>query len=252
MVLYFSGTGNSRYTAQIVGAVTDDKTISINALLKSGREEVLQSDKPFVFVCPTYAWRIPRIVDAFIRRTRFTGSNEAYFILTCGGEPGNAAQYAQKTCSDKGFAFLGLGSVVMPENYIAIFDVPEKTQADALLQKAIPRIRDIAGYIKAGQPLPHEKVTFIDRHKSGIVNVAFYSFFVKAKGFHSTDACISCGKCVELCPLNNIKLSEGRPQWGQNCTHCMACICGCPSEAIEYKNHTKGKTRYFNTDAPPV
>lgn len=109
MVLYFSGTGNSRYTAQIIASDTDDKTISINALLKSGREEVLQSDKPFVFVCPTYAWRVPRIVDTFIRRTRFTGSNKAYFILTCGGEPGNAAQYAQKTCGDKGLHFWGSG-----------------------------------------------------------------------------------------------------------------------------------------------
>jgi len=25
----------------------------------------------------------------------------------------------------------------------------------------------------------------------------------------------------------------------------MACICGCPKEAIEYKEKTQGKTRYF-------
>jgi LysM repeat protein len=42
------------------------------------------------------------------------------------------------------------------------------------------------------------------------------------------------------------KLAEGKPQWGRNCTHCMACICACPSEAIEYKNKSKGKPRYYN------
>ena len=53
----------------------------------------------------------------------------------------------------------------------------------------------------------------------------------------ATDACIGCGKCVELCPLNNIRLENGKPVWGKHCTHCMACICYCPKEAIEYGNH---------------
>ena len=31
---------------------------------------------------------------------------------------------------------------------------------------------------------------------------------------------------------------------GKNCTHCMACICYCPKEAIEYGKKSKGKPRY--------
>ena len=49
---------------------------------------------------------------------------------------------------------------------------------------------------------------------------------------------------MELCPLNNIHLESGRPVWGKNCTHCMACICYCPKEAIEYGKKSKGKPRY--------
>ncbi|MFQ8599465.1 MAG: 4Fe-4S binding protein [Oscillospiraceae bacterium] len=30
-----------------------------------------------------------------------------------------------------------------------------------------------------------------------------------------------------------------------NCTHCMACIGGCPTEAIDYKSISKGKRRYY-------
>ena len=56
--------------------------------------------------------------------------------------------------------------------------------------------------------------------------------------------CIGCGKCVELCPLNNIHLENGKPLWGKNCTHCMACICYCPKEAIEYGKKSRGKPRY--------
>lgn len=44
--------------------------------------------------------------------------------------------------------------------------------------------------------------------------------------------------------LNNIRLENGKPVWGKNCTHCMACICYCPKEAIEYGEKSKGKPRY--------
>ena len=43
---------------------------------------------------------------------------------------------------------------------------------------------------------------------------------------------------------NNITLQTGKPVWGQNCTHCMACICYCPAEAIEYGKKSLGKPRY--------
>ncbi|MDB8792618.1 EFR1 family ferrodoxin [Romboutsia sp. 1001216sp1] len=81
--------------------------------------------------------------------------------------------------------------------------------------------------------------------KSGITNIAFYKIFVHAKGFHYTDKFICCGKCVELCSLNNINLNNQKPVWKNNCTHCMACICGCSTEAIEYKNSTQNKERYY-------
>ncbi|WP_334304421.1 hypothetical protein [Paraclostridium sordellii] len=53
------------------------------------------------------------------------------------------------------------------------------------------------------------------------------------------------GKCEALYPLNNINLKNQKPVWGNNCTHCMACICSCPTEAIEYKNNTQNKERYY-------
>ena len=58
------------------------------------------------------------------------------------------------------------------------------------------------------------------------------------------DKCVGCGKCAKMCPLNNIELKNSKPVWGKNCTHCMACICLCPTEAIEYGKKSVGKPRY--------
>ncbi len=250
MVLFFSGTGNSRYTAKRIASVTGDETVSINAHIKSGARGIFQSERPYVVVCPAYCWRVPRVVEDFIRNAIFQGSDQAYFVLTCGGEAGNAAPYAEKLCREKGFVFMGLTGIVMPENYVAMFAVPDKNQAEAIIQKATPHILEAAEHIKASRPLPRHKPTLADRVKSGVANDVFYPVFVKAKGYYSSDACTGCGKCAELCPLNNIALSGGRPRWGANCTHCMACISVCPVKAIEYKNKSKGKPRHFLTEAP--
>ena len=35
MILYFSGTGNSRYIAEVINSVIEDKLVSINECLKN-------------------------------------------------------------------------------------------------------------------------------------------------------------------------------------------------------------------------
>ena len=79
---------------------------------------------------------------------------------------------------------------------------------------------------------------------SGSVNPIFYRVVVKAKAFRVGDACTGCGQCVRRCPVNNIRLIDKKPVWGEKCTHCMACICYCPAKAIEYGKKSVGKPRY--------
>ena len=243
MILYFSGTGNSRYAAELIASVTVDELVSLNKIIKDGKEPVFNSDKPFVVVCPTYAWRIPKTVEALIRKSEFKGSKDMYFYLTCGGGDGNSYGYAKKLCDAKGLNFKGLKSVVMPENYIAMFNAPDKAAADKIIENARPKILRAAQTIKSGGVLK-EPVGIMGKALSTAVNPIFYPLFVSAKGFYADDKCVSCGKCAEVCPLNNIVIADGKPVWSDNCTHCMACICLCPAEAIEYKNKSKGKPRY--------
>lgn len=247
MILYFSGTGNSRYVAQVIKKVTQDTIISVNELLKKGIKGPLSSEKPYVFVCPTYAWRIPRILEEFIKQTTFGGNKKVYFVLTCGSETHNAQKYVKELCNKKGFELMGFYSVIMPENYIAMFDVPDKKEADLIIEKALPHILTLSEKIRLNESLPAENIPYKSKLMSGISNGPFYKFFVNAKGFYATEACINCGKCEKLCSLNNITMYNQRPQWDDHCTHCMACICGCPKEAIEYNNKSKGKPRYYNT-----
>lgn len=245
MILYFSGTGNSEYVARRIGREIDDETVSLFPKIRDRDFSEIRSESPWVVVAPTYAWRMPRIVHEWLKNTNLAGSRDIYFVLTCGGSAGNAGGYLQKLCAAKKLNNLGCMDIQMPENYTAMFSTPAREQALEIIRQSESAIERAASFIKRGEAFPQPEITLGDRLSSGVVNDVFYPMFVHADKFYATSACVSCGKCVRVCPLKNVRLEDGKPAWGKSCTHCMACINRCPSEAIEYGARSKGKARYI-------
>ena len=244
MILYFSGTGNSRYAAEKIAEVTGDILVSLNDKIKKKDTRPIRSRERLVFVVPTYAWRLPRVVEQWILATEFVGANQAWFVMTCGDEIGNAGKYNQRLCERRGFSYMGTAQIVMPENYLAMFDVPGPEEAKEIIRRADPAIQQAARLISEKKPFQPLRTSVTGQIKSSLVNAAFYPLFVKAGAFAADEKCIGCGKCVQVCPLNNISLADEAPVWGKTCTHCMACIACCPTEAIEYGKKSRGKPRY--------
>ena len=88
MVVYFTGTGNSRYCARLLARQLEDGLMDSFHFIRDGIAAELVSEKPWVFVSPTYAWRLHRVFEAFLRSGFFSGSREAYFVMTCGSGVG--------------------------------------------------------------------------------------------------------------------------------------------------------------------
>lgn len=61
MILYFSGTGNSKYVAQRMAEALDQSLLSMNDRIRSHDTSPVEADERLVIVTPTYAWRIPRL-----------------------------------------------------------------------------------------------------------------------------------------------------------------------------------------------
>ena len=244
MIVWFSGTGNSRWCARRLAERLGDGMTDATPFLRDGAAADLQSEKPWVFVCPTYAWQPPRVFMEFLDASVFSGSRDAYFVMTCGGELGTVEPTLEAFCRRKQLRFRGVLQVIMPDNYLVMFRAPEPDAAKRIVEKAGPVLEQGAEAVAALRDFPPRKTGALDRFKSGPVNRGFYRFFIKSKGFRTTDACVGCGKCAKLCPLQNITMEGGRPVWGTRCTQCMACLCLCPQEAVEYGKATVGKRRY--------
>ena len=93
MILYFSGTGNSRHAAQRMADALGDTLLSLNDRIRSGDTSPVETGERLVIVTPTYAWRIPRLVRDWLLRTELTGAKQAWFVMTCGSEIGRANHY---------------------------------------------------------------------------------------------------------------------------------------------------------------
>lgn len=244
MIFYFSGTGNSKRAAKIIAEKTGEEMFSLTNRVRQNDFSAVECGERAIFVTPTYAWRMPLAVEEQIEKTAFSGAKRAWFVMTCGGEIGDAARYNKALCEKSGLEYMGTYQIVMPENYIAMFGVPSKEESEKIIAAADEEVKKAGEIIASDAPFSQKPSNAYGKAMSRVVNPIFYKFFVKDKSFYATDKCISCGKCAELCPLGNIKLVDGKPKWQGNCTHCMACISYCPTEAIEYGKKSVGKRRY--------
>ena len=173
MIIYFSGTGNSRYAAALLADRLGDQLLDAGACMIEGKKVEITSEKPWVFCAPTYAGQLPRVFESFIRNGIYSGSREAYFVMTCGNEIGNPEKEIQQLCRVKGFVFRGVLEVVMPENYVAMFAVPEAEEAAAIVEKARPVLEAGAEQILKGEPFPERSSGTLARLKSTAANSVF-------------------------------------------------------------------------------
>ena len=242
MIFYFSGTGNSLDAAmQLQG---EEKRIDIAECMRKGDYHFsIEEGENVGFVFPVYFGGLPSIVQVFLSRISFdTAPKYLYAVLTCGGSMFGAGNMAAKALAKRGLELHAAFSVVMPDNYIFLFE-PESEEAQStklqLAQKKLSAIR------KCVEQRKHNDVssTLLNR----TVSAAMYPLYVrgrKTEKFYTDDQCIGCATCVKRCPANAMIMEGGRPKWiKEKCIHCMSCIrCG----AVQYGTKTVDKKRYKN------
>ena len=235
MILYFTGTGNSFFTAKILGADLNDTLISINDIFKNNKKFEFYSEKPFILVTPIYAWRIPKNIELFLKKGCFKGNNEFYIIATMGSYSGAAEKYVREIIERKGMKFMGFQGICMPDNYLVSYRMLSDKEAVKEIRKSIPKIHEIGKIISANKSLNIYKPKLKDYFLSGIVNIGFNCFEKNSKSFSVSEKCVKCKKCVDVCPVNNISLVNEHISFSNKCMFCLSCIHHCPVHAIDYK-----------------
>ena len=101
MVLYFSGTGNSKYIAKRIAEAIQENAVDLNMKIKENDTSPLQTGRDVIIVTPTYAWRIPKIVSEWIDKTSIYGNitdshaGELYCHVRCTGSRRSTENYSE-------------------------------------------------------------------------------------------------------------------------------------------------------------
>lgn len=136
VVIYFTGTGNSRYLAKLAAQKMDDSLVSANALIKENKTGDFYSDSPYVFVCPTYSWQIPQILKNSLTAAVFPAILDAILLWIARMILAMLQKPLRQLCKRKGFQYRGVREIVMPENYIAVFSAPSEAEEKKIISAA--------------------------------------------------------------------------------------------------------------------
>lgn len=240
MIFYFTGNGNSRWVAEQVAKATDDVAVNIADFIKGYRslQDISLEDKVGI-VFPVHSWYAPRVVVDFALQLQVPEGTYRYAICTCGDDVGKGMKRFSRH-----FAVQAAWSVQMPNTYIPMFNIDSQETAKQKIERAYRLIPQIATAINLRQQVWQVHEGALPWLKTYFINALFVKFSIRSKPFHVEDGCISCGICVNSCPVGNIKLQQGIPVWSDQCVHCMGCIHSCPQSVIQYGKSTKKRGRY--------
>ena len=246
MVIYFSATGNTEFIAKELAKRLDDECVNILDRVKNEDYTPFHSEKPYIICAPVYVCEMPRFMSKYLKKQTYTGSKDVYFVFTSGGYCGISGILAKSLFKKKGMTYHGHAEVTMPRNYVAndAYPMLEKEEIERRITAAYQQLDSITSTIKAGGKLKARHVFLFETLITVPFNPVWCKYKLTAKDFYVKDSCVGCGKCTKLCPLNNVKMEDKKPVWGNKCTHCMACIGNCPVEAIEYGTITQDKAPY--------
>ncbi|MEA2081930.1 MAG: EFR1 family ferrodoxin [Elusimicrobiota bacterium] len=280
IIYYFSGTGNSLKVACDLALLLGDTEFmtdetEVFSMVRAVNGEIdLSAERqclsvnncsgiftPFFaerigLVFPVYMFGLPLIVSDFVKKLgsaseswRAEPDKYIFAVATHGGGPGGALKMLQGDMKKQGIALDAAFTVEMPGNYTPLYGAPDEEKQKRLFKKEQEKVRDISDRVLSGEREKFEFSNFFVNALSFPVH-GFMAGKIPGmdKKFYADENCDGCGLCAKLCPVDNIKMIDGKPSWNHRCQQCMACLQWCPGEAIQYGKKTAGRKRYHHPD----
>lgn len=259
VIYVYSGTGNTLLVAQLFkkyfeGYETTIHQVRMNRLENPPKDDseteitLMKKGSKFAFFnvpdpnefdlvgfgYPVHGFNTPSAMYDFIKLLPSVEKGKKAFILKSSGEGLTFNNYSsQKWISKlekKGYDILCERHFVMPYNMI-FRHTPEMVKNEYIYADALARMS-----CKQLQTEDFkEKVKYCPLKYWFVPIVRILWVYARVQGptmFADKKKCIKCGKCANLCPLENIKLKDGMPKFGTNCVLCVACSFNCPTKAI--------------------
>ena len=141
MILYFSGTGNSKYVAKRIADALGDALVNLNDRIKASDTSSVETGERVIIVTPTYAWRIPRVVRDCLGLCT-TSLSEDKLLELCGEVAQNGYRIEQHALID----YMDYWGGIIPSSANYFYCVYDLNRASDVLYRLIYEDLYTSGY----------------------------------------------------------------------------------------------------------
>lgn len=221
----FSPTGT---TEQVIRTIAPCFPVPVNEIdlcdyQSRERKYLFQTDDLLIVGIPVYGGRIP--FPARERLQKFTGNNTPAILAAVYGnrEYEDALLELKTLLEERGFRAVAAGAFLAEHSIVRSIAAGRPDETDR------KKIADFAQ--KAASKL--EKIECISDYPELLVkgNFPYRDFSGVPFKPHATKACTECGVCAAKCPVGAIPKDSTSKTDKDRCISCMRCIKICPHEA---------------------
>jgi len=245
ITFYFSGTGNTKYIAELFSQTLHIECHSIEERIDF--EALIASEESICFCYPVHGSRVPRVMREFVvRYLALLKGKKLVILCTQLVFSGDGARAFTDIFPQDFVKVIYAEHILMPNNVCNLFFMPlaKDEKVEKCVIKAEQKVQLICKEIADGT-ICRRGFNPVSRFL-GLIQGVFYPGFERM-GLNRVwmdEDCDKCLLCVPVCPMKNIQFSDGELTTRANCTICCRCINKCPQKAIAIFLRTKVKKQY--------
>ena len=259
LTIYFSGTGNTKYIAELFSQNMDINCLSIEE--EFNFSDKLNAHDTIVFCYPIYGSRVPRIMREFVTKHMSAIIGKKIIILvTQMMFSGDGARVFTDMFSDGSIDVIYAEHFNMPNNIcnFPLLKKPSDKKMQKCFNKVNVKMEQVCQNIKDGIVIKRgfsqfsQALGYIqgkswqgDSKKNDDLQCKV-TIEQKAKsGVKINEDCTVCNLCIYTCPTGNLESIQNEIKQKGNCTVCYRCVNRCPRKAITVMMfHRKPKWQY--------
>lgn len=241
-IIYFSGTGNTKFVACNMKKELEDRNIYTD-LINIEKDTVLPCNYKYIIIGgPIYVDLYPDMLVSYIRKNLYGYTGKCMLFST---QSSSVLSSAFQDVLDRA-SFLNIKYcqyIQMPNNfYNFMFKKTPKDEEKRRIKEAINfSSKALEEFLSDREKIYH--TNFLKVYFARAVYKIFYPHMAKrlTKNIEiDLNKCIHCRICEIKCPRKSINLSN-KVSFNDKCLLCQRCMNSCPRNAFLYKNKVYDK-----------
>ncbi len=252
LALYFSGTGNTKFVVdemqlQFAKHNIELESISIEDYTEEDAQKITDADC-LLFANPIYGSMAPMIMWRFVKKIcPLLVDKKTAVIATQLMFSGDGGAYLARILRKCHAEIISIEHFFMPSNLVDVKMLKVKNDEEAMKVANVTRQRVELYCADFANNIMRKRGDGVGSLLLGAMQRVPFSKWEKKLSNSvkiSESLCIKCSKCVNICPMDNLQLTEGKIAQEGKCTLCYRCVNQCPQKAISIMSKKKPLVQY--------